>query len=58
MLQTLILSVYLLIDSVNLDFGLVRGRFSVALFVLLLVLLVLSIVYCVVSFRRLHYEVS
>lgn len=57
-LQTLILSVYLLIDAVNLDFGLVRGRFSVVLVLLLLVLLVVSIVYCVVSFRRLRHEVS
>ena len=57
-LQTLILSVYLLIDAVNLDFGLVRGRFSVALVVLLLVLLVVSVVYCVVSFWRLRHEVS
>lgn len=57
-LQTLILSVYLLIDAVNLDFGLVRGRFSVSLVVLLLLLLVFSIVYCVVSFWRLRHEVS
>lgn len=58
MLQTLVLSLYLLIDAANRDFGLIRSRFSVALVVLLLVLLVFSIVYCVVSFRRLHYEVS
>lgn len=57
-LQTLVLSLYLLIDAANRDFGLIRGRFSVALVVLLLVLLVVSVVYCVVSFRRLHYEVS
>ena len=57
-LQTLILSVYLLIDAVNLDFGLVRGRSSVVLVLLLLVLLVVSIVYCVLSFRRLPYDVS